>query len=49
MVLGRRRDLWPAPGGVPLDRLVRERCALSWTQARRLVRSGKVHVDGALV
>ncbi|MBM4372861.1 MAG: RluA family pseudouridine synthase [Deltaproteobacteria bacterium] len=28
---------------------MRERCALSWTQARRLVRSGKVHVDGALV
>ena len=39
---------WDAPGRVPLDRLVRERLGLSWKDAKRLVTTGKVHVDGHL-
>ncbi len=36
------------PGGIPLDRLIREHLGLSWKDAKRLVTTGKVHVDGDL-
>lgn len=36
-------------GERPLDRALREHFGLSWDAARRLVRTGKIRVDGALV
>ena len=44
----RLQDGWDARGGLPLDRLVRERLGLSWKDAKRLVTTGKVHVNGCL-
>jgi len=49
VVLDRIIDHWDAPGGTPLDRQVRERLGLSWKDAKALVTTGKVHVDGTMV
>lgn len=49
MVLGRIKDRWASPTGLPLDRQLRDRLGLSWRDAKALVARGKVHVDGVLV
>jgi len=49
LVLGRIKTRWDATDGVPLDRQVRDRLGLSWKNAKTLVTTGKVHIEGVLV
>ncbi len=49
MVLEHIKTHWSSTAGIPLDRQVRDRLGLSWKNAKTLVTTGKVHVDGVLV